>query len=168
MTSECVNNHIYQGLYTKHLANRRRRTDDEKAGWKVKAAARKTQQAAARDESQSESEAESVENGRSKKGKRVAKPARVPPLNRPDTESRASDLLKDVLRRGGGGLVDFLETASWSLFIWSDPTKLNPAFVAQKSIETLTLSGSHGELLDEAFERLEERSEELSEWKYED
>ena len=63
--------------------------------------------------------------------------------------------------------MDFIETASWSLSIWNELPKLNPVFVAQKAIETLTLSGLHGELLDEAFEWLEERSEELSEWKYE-
>lgn len=116
MLSGCINEHVYNGLNIKHLANRRLRTDDEKAAWKVKAADRKAQRAAAREEP--ESEAESVEDGGSKKGKRAVKPARIR-LNRPDTKSRASDLLEDVLGRGGGGLLDFIEKVSCSLSIWS-------------------------------------------------
>jgi len=127
MISGCINERIYQGLHAKHLANRRSRTADERGGWKVKAASRKAQRRAARKESESEAEstdaestdAESVEVSRSKKGKRAARPARARPLNRPDTESRASDLLKGVLDRGGGGLLNFIETVSWSLSIWS-------------------------------------------------
>ena len=179
MLSRCINKHVYQGLHNKHLANRRHRTDDEKASWKVKAAKRKAQRAKARKHGSSEeesseaesseaesseaesSEAESSESGSSddgkskkkekrvtrsaavrsldrpdaessgggkskkkKKGKRVARSAPVRSLDRPDAESRASDLLENVLGGGGGGLLSFIETVSWSIFR-SELTKLN-------------------------------------------
>lgn len=107
MLSGCTNEDVYQGLHDKHLANRRPRTEDEKAGWKVKAASRKEQRAKAREES--DSETESVEDGRSKKGKSVARrPSDF--FSAEQRESRASDLVGHVLGQGGGGLLNFLET----------------------------------------------------------
>jgi len=97
-------------LLNKHLANGRRRTDNEKQGWKAQAARRKAQRAKARKESSSEAES-SEEDAETSKGKRKSSSI----FNRFDEgqrASRASDLVGHVLGHGGGGLLDFIEKVS--------------------------------------------------------
>lgn len=114
MVSGCANQHVYEGLHDKHLANRRIRTDDEKEGWKVKAARRKVERGKAREESGGGTE--SVGEGRSKKGKKVAGRS-FDDFDAERHESRASDLIGHLFGHGGGGLLNFIETVIISFFL---------------------------------------------------